>query len=743
MKRNIILSALFCAAAVSCNQEPVAPQFSEGLKATTEQHSLSTKTTLFEGSKVVWEEGDAIRVFDLTKAGDASYQGSVYTLDPASAGLDNGRFNGETIASSSYPDIRAVYPSDRVTGISGSKVLVNLPAEQTYCENSFPSGANVSAAVGCTDGTLQFRNACGLLAVNVSGVEDYTTVTLTTNGNEALWGEGEIDLSAGVTEPVLVMTGDVTLERKSLTLRCAKDESGKDGMFVEKGSSLGQNGDVIAGDAASDRTFYFVVPVNALAEGFTVTLSGHSGKFMQKYAGAHAENRIIRSMCVAMPAIEFADESAVVIRTDVPNKAFYKDMFNDDGVGVCPGRGNLNAFKDLASRGFTYEYVECQEKHRATTYVSSLSSVPLESRNAMLKYYVGSDNDSNGYLLYPDGEPRFKMFYVNGGYENTHVAAWTAQGRENIRTFFYNGGSYTGNCCGALLCTYRNQPGWTHSGQTPVTGTVGLWPGYPKGMAGNFTTHFDVPKDSPLMKYNTLEYQDIIFDGHVDSVRHANGPFFPNPGQVPGTEVLGVYSDQSRSGYGYPCSIAYKPSIYTGRVAICGSHPETTPGSECLWFMTSMFRYAMDGVGIAKVKGILHNGEVRNMTKSTEDKDPAFTKVGDKQCHHFAFALPEGARNIKVRMESLQGFNLSLRMASGTFAFKEDAQYKVENTNAVKELTFSTLPKGTWYVGVQCEDTVDTANDDYGIIYTGNTAVLNGAPYRISVSWDFGSSSNK
>ena len=124
------------------------------------------------------------------------------------------------------------------------------------------------------------------------------------------------------------------------------------------------------------------------------------------------------------------------------------------------------------------------------------------------------------------------------------------------------------------------------------------------------------------------------------------------------------------------------------------------------------------------------------MTKSTTDNDPAYTKVGDRQCHHFVFALPSGARNVKVRLESLEGFNLSLMLAEGTFAFKEDAKYKLENNDSVKELTFDTLPKGTWYVGVQCEDTPDVSEGDYGYIYSGNTAVLNGAPYSISVTWE-------
>ena len=111
--------------------------------------------------------------------------------------------------------------------------------------------------------------------------------------------------------------------------------------------------------------------------------------------------------------------------------------------------------------------------------------------------------------------------------------------------------------------------------------------------------------------------------------------------------------------------------------------------------------------------------------------------MGDKQCHNFVFGLPDGAKNIRIRLEVKEDFNVSLRLAKGTFAFKEDAQYSVENGNLVKELTFDTLEKGTWYIGVQCEDTVvNDINSTYGLSYSGKLAALNGAPYTIQVSWE-------
>ena len=226
---------------------------------------------------------------------------------------------------------------------------------------------------------------------------------------------------------------------------------------------------------------------------------------------------------------------------------------------------------------------------------------------------------------------------------------------------------------------------------------------------------------------------------YIDSVRHHNGPCFINYAAVPGTEVLTRFDmPDSTKMHGHPAIIAWKQNKWTGRVIPCGSHPEQIPSGENLLLMAAMVRYCFDGVGIAKVKGILHNGEVRRMTCTTQDQKPAYTRIGDRQCHHFVFALPEGARNVRVRCVSLEGYTLSLRLAKETFAFKEDAQYSLENTEAWKEIYFPTLEAGTWYVGVQCESvpTVVDNHGPYGTIYS-DTGILNGAPYTVSVSWDY------
>jgi len=68
---------------------------------------------------------------------------------------------------------------------------------------------------------------------------------------------------------------------------------------------------------------------------------------------------------------------------------------------------------------------------------------------------VGSFNDVNGALLYPDGAPRFKCIYTNGGSATNHGRSLGSDGREIIKQYFYSGGSYTGSCAGAFIVSHH------------------------------------------------------------------------------------------------------------------------------------------------------------------------------------------------------------------------------------------------------------------------------------------------
>lgn len=410
----------------------------------------------------------------------------------------------------------------------------------------------------------------------------------------------------------------------------------------------------------------------------------------------------------ALLGVTTAASETYTVRTDVPNKAFYKDLFMDTGIRMMEYR----TMPVVDYLGLKYEYFFAPENSPENQALQNAA-------------YCGNPQDLNGVLLYPDGEPRFRLLYVNGGYAGSHSLSLMTKGRNNYRTFINNGGSYIGSCAGSFLAAYG-----TTTSFKAQHGYLGIWPGMVDNTNFTINTDYDIPEASPLRKYS-----DFGGNYKVEQLLHMNGPFFSKWADTPGTEVLAVNNNPERKFHGHPSIVAYKTDIFKGRVICSGGHPEQVPDGDGRDLMAALVRYAFDGVGAARVKGELRNGEARVMDKTTEDADPEHTCIGDLQCHHLVFALPKGARDVSIRLEALKPFNLSLRLANGTFAFKQDAQYSVENADGVKTLTFDSLPEGLWYIGVQCEDTVECTFGEHGFQYSGRTEVLNGVPYNICVSW--------
>ncbi len=706
-----LLSLSLALLASSCDiQGPEMPSAPDEFSAVLENHSVSGSRTALDAMRVLWSAGDTILVYKVS-AITPGYTGHAFGLNPACDGKERGIFSDPGFEDY-YPEFcYAVYPASAAESIDGSVITLNLPQEQTATENSFGKDANLAVAVSKRDGSLPFMNLCGLVAIRVSSAAAVSRIKITSAADEALWGKGTVDMTKD-SGSQLVMEKPFSDAQRSIVLKVEEGVK-PEGQFISAGTSSSAVGGQIEGETAKERLFYAVVPPGTLAQGFTVTVTTADGKYMQKYAVASSANVVERSVCTDMPNVKFEDESEVTIRTDVLNKAFYKDLFMDSGAGI----GKFRSQPFISYMNLSWEY-----------FFAPRENFTEEDLEQQRKAIAGSPEDLNGVLLFPDGEPRFKVIYCNGGYAADHGRNLFAEGRRSFNKFFYNGGSYCGSCAGAMV----SARGSVGNAFTSTAGYLGFWPGFHNSLSiTNIYPTYIFPEDSPLLKYN-----DFGGDRKVEGIKHWNGPYFQYWEDAPGTEVLCINDLSGYDFHGYPSVIAYKPSIWSGRVIPIGGHPEQSEETEQLDLMAAIVRYAIDGQGIAKAKGVLHNGEVRLMTKSTTDNDPAYTKVGDKQCHHFVFALPSGARNVKVRLESLEGFNLSLMLAEGTFDFKEDAKYKLENNDSVKELTFDTLPKGTWYVGVQCEDTPEVSEGDYGNFYSGNTAVLNGAPYSISVTWE-------
>ena len=399
-------------------------------------------------------------------------------------------------------------------------------------------------------------------------------------------------------------------------------------------------------------------------------------------------------------------------------EGYYKDIFMDSGIALT-SRTYLPSARFL---GLDIEYFASASKKNLTA----------KDTLRQTKLLVGSEEDTNGWLLYPDGAPRFRMIYVNGGSASKHANSLGNKGRERIGEYVAAGGSYFGTCAGAYLGTRGAK---YVSGYRHVDKFFTLWPGYghSTGLRKQSTT-LTLERKSPL-----LRYFDFGKDCAVDSVRHNGGCYAC---ELPdGTEPLARYKFKNTSKVkidGELCIWAYKPSKSGGRVVLCGSHPEGVEYGERLKLTAAMLLYAMDGNPKPQIKGTLENGKTREMNKRTEDNNPDFTRIGDLQYHHFAVDVPRGCMSMKISLDGYEyakKFDLTLLAKRGELAFHDNTTDKVVSRGCKKSMTIDNPKPGRWYISVRCETTVTTGTNKYGTYYRSYRNVLNGVPYKITVSY--------
>ena len=394
----------------------------------------------------------------------------------------------------------------------------------------------------------------------------------------------------------------------------------------------------------------------------------------------------------------------------VPNKAFYKEIFIDAGVG-------LNSRKNLSAAGYLKLPLEAMDFPR--------NDATAEHKRLQNEIIAGNAEDTNGRLLYPDGQPRYKILFVNGGSSTTHGRSLDEKARENMRLFVHNGGSYVGCCAGAFFASNGYDDKADYPYYLSLLPIVMNHTGLERSSTGMF-----VEQKSPL-----LNYYNFGDDLYVENVYHSRGGY---PVSVPeGVEVLARFDRPDKDHvHMKPCIMAYKTSEMSGRIVTTGSHPEYASDGEIRDLTASMFLYAIDGLGYTTLKGFLQNGKPRQMDKSTEDRQPSYTKIGDKQYHHFVVYIPDKAKNIKVSVNSNKDCDLALRMDKDTFAYADDAVFTSKKGGSSQVLYVDTLEEGLWFISVQCLTTPTVEKTDFGQTYTGRTDVLNGIPYSIEVSWE-------
>ena len=406
---------------------------------------------------------------------------------------------------------------------------------------------------------------------------------------------------------------------------------------------------------------------------------------------------------------EIWDEDITIVPpTDVLEEGFYKDVMMDGGT-------YLTSRKRLPA---------CEAYGISLEYFNAEADTPGDSLAQILKF-VGDEQDHNGFLVYPDGKPRYKLFYSCGGKSTSHGRCLADVGRNAVRNFFFAGGSYQGSCAGMFLASQG-------SNNSIFTATFyGIWPGFTVGSGlSQSATGMFIEKDSPL-----LNYFDFGGDHYVDSVRHNGGGYAAE--MVYGSIPMARYDRPDRAMHNQVSIWGWKKCPEQGRIVLCGSHPEEVEEGERRELMGAMMMYAMDGRGCAVLKKQLSKGETYVADKDSRANDPLHAKIGDGQCHHFAVAVPNSARNVTFRLEYEGDYDIHLMAKKGTFAFESVADYKDVTSAQRKEITLKDTESGPWYICVDNESRpINNVGPNGNIHYTGQVELLNGIAYKLSVNWE-------
>lgn len=161
------------------------------------------------------------------------------------------------------PHVISVYPFQRQTRVSeNEEIIVTLPEEQSYAQNTFGLGDNTMVSVS-SGNLLQYKSVGGFLVINLYG-KNVTIVSITLKGNngEKIAGDATVTMSLN-SVPTAVMASDGETE---ITLNC--DTPVKLGETPEESTR-----------------FWFVVPPVTFSKGFTITVKEYTGEVIEKSTG--------------------------------------------------------------------------------------------------------------------------------------------------------------------------------------------------------------------------------------------------------------------------------------------------------------------------------------------------------------------------------------------------------------------------------------------------------------------------
>ncbi len=309
-KHLIILSALVLAGCtVSEIGDNTVELRSEGAVYAAGFEEVGTKVYVDTDLKSHWTADDRISIFTSTHNEEYRFDG--LTGDKSGTFTRFGTGNGE---GSELPTSYAVYPFSDGTSISAEgEITVNLPAVQSYAENSYGLGANTMVAVAesKTSTDLFFRNVCGYVVVRLYGEGSVKSISITGNNNEKIAGQATVKAEYGQA-PVASMSESATT---SITLDCGEG--------------------VVLGKTVEDATsFWFAVPPVTFSQGFTIKVTNTDLWSMEKTM--KVERTVVRNVKNPLAPLEVnfdIPREGNIEFEDANFKAYCVQNFDTNGDG--------------------------------------------------------------------------------------------------------------------------------------------------------------------------------------------------------------------------------------------------------------------------------------------------------------------------------------------------------------------------------------------------------------------------
>lgn len=248
--KNIIGLAIGLLSLASCQNEELISNEGLGTLEFFTSTEIETRTSLQDGKTVVWNEGDAVAVYDF-----------VTTKHRFEATINGGKTSFMGNITPKHGSFIAAYPYELAGDNDVNKnIIMHLPTEQTAVADGFGPNLNLSIAKGerNVDGSpseVQFRNVCQLFKFSVPAYAANRITKVELIANTAIAGQLIVDYDE--YDPVIT-----TNEQGSKTVS----------LLAPSGS-----------ETFAEGTYYFVLAPVAI-NGFTLTLTDKEGKTYSQHS---------------------------------------------------------------------------------------------------------------------------------------------------------------------------------------------------------------------------------------------------------------------------------------------------------------------------------------------------------------------------------------------------------------------------------------------------------------------------